>query len=137
MDDPIAERQLDELADALPFLIARDDERPPLWLTPRFDAQVAATRSRLVALVQPRRLLSAIEDAEDLVRHGGRGRFERAARHLGHDASAVAVAIRWLEVRSDRRLPGWSELLRTRFIEPLMEASAEPAGRHDPSLWFG
>lgn len=124
-------RELETLAEALPLLIARDDVRPPRWVSTAFAAQVAAVRSRISAA-------ASIHDlaAQALfVGNGGRldvDSFEAAARRLAGDATSVAFAIRWLELQADTSLPGWPEILRG---GPFLSA-----GSHihlDAALWFG
>jgi hypothetical protein len=124
-------RELEALAEALPFLIARDDERPPLWLSMAFAAQVAAVRSRVSSIATHRGLamrLRFISRSE----HVEVGRFETAARRLAADAASVAFAIRWLEISADTRLPSWPELLRRQSSQ-----SSASNVHLDAALWFG
>jgi hypothetical protein len=124
-------REVETLAEALPFLVARDDERPPLWLSTAFGAQVAAVRSRLSSIATHRGLATRFRFVA-LDERVESGRFETAARRLAADAVSVAFAIRWLEIHSDTRLPSWPELLRGRSLRP-------PGSdiRIDVALWFG
>lgn len=124
------ERDLETLADILPFLLSRDDERPATWLAPAFGRQIATVRSRVTTIAHTRHLAARLgPDATG----AEAGRFERAARRLAADATAVALAIRWIEIQTDMRLPSWSEILRRRTVHPVSLAGAS-AG--DP-FWFG
>ena len=135
MDDSASlQRDLEMLADALPFLVARDGDRPPLWTSPDFARQVAAVRVRVATIASHRRLATRMRlvetpeptDSPDI------GRFERAARRLARDATCVALAIRCTELRSDAHLPSWSEILRGGALT----TTTVDSGR-DGSLWFG
>jgi hypothetical protein len=132
VDDPWTslERDLETLADILPLLVVRVDERPATWQAPAFARQVAFVRSRIVAIANGR-LLSARLGPEPP--GPGSGRFERATRRLATDATAVALAIRWLEIADETRLPSWAEILRRRSIgtPPVVSRNA------DASIWFG
>jgi hypothetical protein len=123
-------RDLETLADVLPFLLSRDDERPATWLSPEFDRQVAAIRSRVSTIVN-RRLLAARLGPDANVSDGSR--FEQAARRLASDANAVALAVRWIEIQGDQRLPSWPEVLRRQAFRA---TSSAPATTGDPH-WFG
>jgi hypothetical protein len=124
-------REIEVMAEALPILIARDDDPPALWLLPSFATEVADVRSSL----------SSIESVHDLavrswlaLRTGVAEvrAFEAAARRLASDAVSVGLAIRWLEIQTDTRLPAWPELLRRgpAHIPPSL-------GHLDTALWFG
>jgi hypothetical protein len=141
-------QSLDELAEALPFLLARDDERPHLWRSAVFADQVSTMRSRVAAILDPHGLVGRVRrlgielappadppvvGAEEDRRPG---RFESAARRLGRDPVAVALAIRWLEIRSGTRLPTWDDLMRRRVMVP-QPAGSESAFGRDASIWFG
>ncbi len=123
-------RELETLADILPLLVVRVDERPATWLAPAFVRQVAFVRSR-IATITNGRLLAARLGPE--VPGPGPGRFERATRRLSADATAVALAIRWLEIEDETRLPSWVEILRRRTIGIAPVASRNA----DASFWFG
>jgi hypothetical protein len=124
-------REIEVMAEALPILIARDDDPPALWLSASFASEVDDTRS----------LLSSIDSVHDLA---GRSllalrsgvaevrAFEAAARRLAGDAPSVGLAIRWLEIQTGTRLPSWPELMRRRPTHPL--PSPAPL---DAALWFG
>lgn len=123
------ESELETLADILPFLVSRHDEPPAGWLAPAFGRQIAFVRSRVTTIANNRHLAARLgPDATGL-----EGRFERATRRLATDATAVALAIRWLEIEADTRFPSWSEILRRRTLHP---APVERAGA-DASFWFG
>jgi len=128
------QRDLEMLADALPFLVARDDDRPALWLSPEFGRQVGAVRVHVATIASHRRLATRMPlvEAPDAVESRESGLFEAAARRLARDATCVALAIRCLELRANAHLPAWSEILRRRT---LAITTVDP-GR-DGSLWFG
>ncbi len=135
MDDSAnLQRDLEMLADALPFLVARDDDRPPMWMSPEFGRQVAAARVHVATIASHRRLATRMRlvEAPDAVEPRESGRFEAAARRLAHDATCVALAIRCVELRANAHLPSWTEILRRRT---LAVTPVDP-GR-DGSLWFG
>lgn len=118
------------LADALPFLIARDDERPSVWLSAAFGRDVEDERRHLA-------LVSAPQELAARYRSHGSGppevrTFETAARRLGRDAPSVAIAIRWLELRASTRLPIWHDLLR----RPATATSALDL-QVEAAIWFG
>ena len=124
-------RELETLAEALPLLIARDDARPPRWVSTAFAAQVAAVRSLLSAAVSIHDLAARsvfVGDGERLDVDS----FESAARRLAGDATAVAFAIRWLELQADSDLPGWPEILRRGSFRSMAQI-----GHLDAALWFG
>jgi hypothetical protein len=123
-------RELEALADALPLLIARDDERPRTWSLPAFIAQVAATRASLAGPTAVRTLAAHLRPVDVRERVDGPP-FEQAARRLARDAEAVGLAIRWLEIETDARLPSWPELLRRRSVPGAGDAVI------DAGLWFG
>ena len=53
-------RLLETLAEALPSLVARDDECPPLWLLPSFASRVEAVRAQLAAVATTEELASRL-----------------------------------------------------------------------------
>jgi hypothetical protein len=124
-------RELEVMAEALPILIARDDDPPALWLSASFATEVAAVRSSLASIDSVHDLATrswlALRAGMAEVRA-----FEAAARSLAGDATCVGLAIRWLEIQTDSRLPAWPELLRRRptHVPP-------PVGSVDAALWFG
>jgi hypothetical protein len=124
------DHELRTLADILPFLVSRDDELPATWRSPAFGRQVALVRSRVTTIANRRHLAARL--APDGIAEEA-GRFERGARRLAADPTAVALAIRCLEIEDDARFPSWSEILRRRMLHPapLDRASVEA------SSWFG
>jgi hypothetical protein len=92
---------------------------------------VAAIRSRVATIVN-RRLLAARLGPDANAAEGSR--FEQAARRLACDANAVALAIRWIEIQGDLRLPGWPEILRRRAFRA--GNSTTTPTTEDP-YWFG
>ena len=129
------------LADALPFLVIRDDARPAAWMTPMFTREVAALRTMLAPAgdlatlaMMVRRLDRGASIALGPVWHGPlRPRsFESAARQLASDAVSVAIAIRWQEIHGDLRLPSWPDLLHQHSM------AGHPLDPDlDTRLWFG
>jgi hypothetical protein len=96
-----------------------------------FAAQVAAVRSRVATAVS----IHDLAARSVFVGNGERldvDSFESAARRLAGDATAVAFAIRWLELQADSDLPGWPEVLRRGSFR-----STTPHGHLDAALWFG
>jgi hypothetical protein len=104
------------LASALAQLLERDGERPARWSTPSFSLAVETARQMPL-------------DGPSTLGHQERLDFAAAAVRLARDPWAVALAIRQLERRAQRRLPPWIDLvdagLRTR-----------PSAL-DTALWFG
>ncbi len=123
------EHDLETLADILPLVLAHD-ERPNSWLAPAFVRQVAFIRSRVAGVARRRHLAARL--GPDLT-EAGPGRFERAARRIAVDPTAVALAIRYLEIEADTRLPSWSDILRRRTIQPAPTGPGSP----EAALWFG
>jgi hypothetical protein len=124
------ERDLAALADQLPILLPSDLHRPSRWFSDEFGRQVATVRSAVTTIADGRDLARHLEPANTGTGIDG---SERAARRLASDATAVALAIRWLEIEADIRLPSWSEILRRRtlFLFP------GRLGSVDASAWFG
>ena len=125
--DHEGEEELQRLSDTLSSLLARDGDDPPLWWSTTFARRVESARSVISTVTSGTRL------------HAGLDRPARApaqprsdAPRLARDAVAVAIAIRWLEIRHDQALPSWSEVLRRRSLAP---RSAER--RSEVALWFG
>jgi hypothetical protein len=112
-----ATEKVEALSDALPFLVARDGDRPTVWLTDAFMARVAASRTYLAAVRTTAGLVARIGSAVETWQTG-HGRFEAAARHLAADPRSVAIAIRLHEIQHGVRLPSWPEILRRRSLEP-------------------
>jgi hypothetical protein len=111
------------LAAALTHLLRRDGDRPARWARSPFAELVEATRvemdrhgSRPTAL--------AVHGPD-----GTRLTFGAAVDHLARYPSAVATAIRRIEMGRSHRLPAWPELVRRGL----------PAGPSalEASLWFG
>jgi hypothetical protein len=124
-------REIEVMAEALPILIARDDDPPALWLSPLFASEVADVRASL----------AAIESIQDLTTRSWLALraglaevrvFETAARSLAGDATCVGLAIRWLEIQADTPLPAWPELLRRRATHTFTFDE-----RRDAAIWFG
>ncbi len=132
-DRDLPERELETLADALLLLVARDDEIPAGWLSPAFGREVATIRTRVASVVTKAHLAARLEPGAEAGTDVEAGRFERACRRLAVDAPAVALAIRWLEIQDDHRLPTWSEILQRRRILPI---PASPTNA-DAAHWFG
>jgi hypothetical protein len=124
-------REIEIMAEALPILIARDDDPPALWLSASFASDVADVRASFATIESIHDLTTrswlALRAGLTEVRM-----FEAAARSLASDATCVGLAIRWLEIQADTRLPAWPELLRRRstYVFTLDE-------RRDAAIWFG
>ena len=124
------ERELETLADILPFLLAHDDERPIAWSAPAFVGQVEFVRSSVATVAKRRHLAARLGPAR--VRDET-GRFERAAQRVAVDPVAVGLTIRWLEIETDSRLPSWTDILRRRTLDPTPPGLTSA----DTSLGFG
>ena len=125
------ERELQTLAEALGSLLARDGEDPPVWASAAFVRRVAAARSVIASVAEPERLASGLEQTRRW-RASGSTRFAMDARRLAGDAVAIAIAIRWMELRERADLPTWPELLRRRSLAPRRIETAP-----QPGHWFG
>ncbi len=118
------------LADALPFLLARDDERPSIWLSAAFGREVEEERRQLELVLGAHELAARYAS-----RRSGLPEVQTygtAASRLGREALSVAAAIRCLELRGSIRLPSWHDLLRGRVTAL---AALEP--RVEEPIWFG
>ncbi len=129
----LPERKLETLADALQLLVARDDEIPARWLSPAFGREVATIRTLVASVATKTHLAARLEPDAEAGTDVEAGRFERACRRLAADAPAVALAIRWLEIQDDHRLPTWPEILRRRRILPV----PVPSATSEAASWFG
>jgi hypothetical protein len=127
------DHDLASLADVLPFLLLRDDERPAKWLTAAFERDVASVRSRIARIVERRQIAARLGDDTSAGTSPAESRFERASRRLATDAVAVALVIRWLEIDTDARFPSWPDILRRRTAHPALATYVAS----DHSLWFG
>ena len=123
---------LDRLADALPSLVARDDDPPPLWRSAEFAQQVEDLRTALGPARSADELLRRVRcvgPLEPVARHES---FDALARRLARDPLCVALAIRWIELASDRPLAAWPALVRRRSLA-LCPADPEL----EVATWFG
>ena len=121
---------LQRLAEILRLLLERDDDRPARWLSPDFGRQVAQARSAVAVIVSRHQLAARL--ARDLERPDAKP-FDKAARRLAADATAVGLAIRWLEIELDLRLPTWPVIVR----QPMLGLAPVPNRSDEAGFWFG
>jgi len=126
--------ELRTLSDVLPFLLARDDERPAAWVSTLFSERLEAARGRLASVDHRRELVARFAGVSSNTSSPDARLFGHAARRLASDPIAVAFAIRLREIEAHRPLPSWPELLR-RPRSPLPRPPA--VTRDDGAIWFG
>ncbi len=126
-----ADRELGALAEALASLLARDGDDPPAWTSPPFVRRISAARSIIASVDDPARLATGLEQTS-------RSRVRPSAAHqtrvrrLAGDAMAIAIVLRWRELRDRCALPGWPEIVRRRSLDP---PATDPS--HGVGHWFG
>ena len=124
------EHELELLADTLAVVLSIVDRRPPAWSSPAFSRQVAVVRSQLAGLVN--RTLHAARLGPDVAEPES-SRLEGAIDRLSSEATAVATAIRWLEIQANARFLSWADMVHggaLRDSRVAMESS-------EASFWFG
>lgn len=125
-----AEHELRALSEALASLLARDGDDPQAWTSPPFVRRVAAARSIIATVDDPVRLATGLKQTSRSRETTGARRAR--VRRLAGDPVAVAIVLRWHEIRVRRAVPGWSELVRRRSLEPPLSDPTPDVGH-----WFG
>jgi hypothetical protein len=123
--------ELEDLARVLSSLLARDEPPPARWSSEAFAADVAATRSRLSAILARGRLVTAWRAFAASRRAWGLRR-DASIERLGREPGAVAFALRQLELERQVRLAPWVDLIRR---HELIAIGRDP--NLEAPIWFG